>query len=210
MKNNFLLGFALFSLSFPLFAQEPEINVNGAAIEAEIVQSRFIFDVSNVENASLVENNNQYQGLHLELKPLAASELTNMTNAGLGKKINIMINGKLVTTNVIKTALGSHLVITGIPKEQAQHFIQALRYSHEEMNKKESLAMGDKIKQQINRAADAVPVIEDKPAEMAMAMNNNPAPAQEVDPGLPTVAMASKAPEQPEAEFNESDFTAVD
>lgn len=129
MKKALLIPGILVLLTSGAFAEDVNVNLGGAAIVAEVVQEQFTFDASNIKAASIIDLNNTYKGLHVELKPEAVSAFTKMSQAGMGKRINIVLNQKIVSTNIIQTALGSNLLITGISREDAQKFIESLKYT---------------------------------------------------------------------------------
>jgi preprotein translocase subunit SecD len=94
----------------------------------QIIQDQIIFDNTVVQKASLyIKDNTGFAGLLIELKPHIADSFAHMTEAGVTKTANIVLNKKIVSSAVIHTALGKTILITGLTKEEAEHFLISLR-----------------------------------------------------------------------------------
>lgn len=87
-----------------------------------------VFDESSVENATLIspENPRETYGVQLKLKPMAANKFGQLTEDGLGKMGNIILNDKLVSSPIIRAKLGAEFLVAGLTKEQAEQFIKSL------------------------------------------------------------------------------------
>lgn len=98
------------------------------AIIFQVVQNQMVFDESSVENATLIspENPRETYGVQLKLKPMAANKFGQLTEDGLGKMGNIILNDKLVSSPIIRAKLGAEFLVAGLTKEQAEQFIKSL------------------------------------------------------------------------------------
>lgn len=141
MKKLFLAS-ALGCLAFStqVFAEE---TAAAPSMTMQIVQDQFVLDAASISNAIIVEPEHHYQGVHIELTPLAARKLAAMTSDSVGKKINVILNDKVVSTNVIKTVIDNHVLITGMSYDEAQRFVDAIKDIHARQVKKPAVAMAD-------------------------------------------------------------------
>lgn len=104
--------------------------VPSLSLTLSIVQNQFIINKNNVQSASIIkEQNGQYKGLQLEIKPEFVDAFVYMTKAGVGKTMNIIFNNRIISAVVIQSPLSSNILLTGITKEDAQLFIDVLRKS---------------------------------------------------------------------------------
>ncbi|MBA2709512.1 MAG: preprotein translocase subunit SecD [Tatlockia sp.] len=92
----------------------------------QVIQSQMKFDSSTVSSATLDENDSNEAILHLKLKTIAASKLKELTDRNIGKQVNIILNGRVITSPVIQSSLGGEFLITGLTKEEAEVFIKSL------------------------------------------------------------------------------------
>jgi len=93
----------------------------------QIIQDEFVLDNSTVKNARIIEGENgSFQGLNVELKPEAAKVLTDITQAGHGRRMNIVFNKVVVSSAAIQSPLGGNFLISGISKQDAQGFLNVL------------------------------------------------------------------------------------
>jgi preprotein translocase subunit SecD len=92
----------------------------------QVLQDEFIFDNTTVKNATIIENDGVYSGLNIQLKPEAAAVLTDITKAGLGRRLNLVFNKVVVTTTLIQNTLTDNFLISTISKQDALTFINTL------------------------------------------------------------------------------------
>lgn len=100
-----------------------------APIVFQVIQTQMNIDSSMIQGASLIDNNGKYGGLEIVLKPSAASELKRITKAGVGRIANLEINDKVMLSAKIRSPLDPKFVVSGITKDEAQAFIDALKTS---------------------------------------------------------------------------------
>lgn len=206
------------------------------AMTMQIVQDQFILDATTISNAIIVEPDHHYQGVHLELTPLAARKLAAMTSESVGKKINIILNDKVVSTNIIKSTIDNHVLITGMSYDEAQHFVNAIREIHAKPVKKPAVAMANAFEnlKEASAAKAAEPVepipsgeavasndvtiVKDDPFEVAAGLNATgkeevPAvPSSDADSQQPAMGpqMAQNDETSAAEELNEKDFIVQD
>ncbi|VVC74783.1 hypothetical protein AQUSIP_00550 [Aquicella siphonis] len=145
-KNFYVLGFLLTAAS--VYAQEPANTAAPSAPFSDsrdhalvftIIQDEFMLDNTTVKNAAIVEKaGRQYGGLHIELKPEAAKKFTEMTQAGTGRRLNLIFNKVIVTATVIQTPLTGDFLISGISRQDAQTFLNMLNANKPKNNKDSS------------------------------------------------------------------------
>lgn len=123
------LGVISFS---PLMASKPTRAESTTSVRPailfQVVQNQMVFDASTVENATLVspENPRETYGVQLKLKPMAANKFDQLTEDGIGKKGNIILNDRLISSAIIRGKLGAEFLVAGLTKEQAEQFIKSL------------------------------------------------------------------------------------
>lgn len=133
MRQLFLFIFLSLLTSAVSFAQLIN-DASDNALVFEIVQSEYLINLADVKVASVIMDKGIYKGLHIQLKDAAAAEFENMTNAGIGKKVNFIFNKKIVSAALLQTSLKGNFLITGISKEEATAFVTML--SNEAKRKK--------------------------------------------------------------------------
>jgi preprotein translocase subunit SecD len=97
-------------------------------IEFQVIQDQLNFDNNSIKTASLsVNKDGSYSGLEIELKPSASNDLNRVTTANVGKVVNLVINGRIITSATIQSPLQNKFLIAGITKDEAQKFIDSLK-----------------------------------------------------------------------------------
>lgn len=95
----------------------------------QVIQSQLVIDSSMVESATIISppNSSKLYGLQLKLKNTAASELERISGENIGKRMNIVLNGAVISSPTIQSKLGlESLQIFGLTKEQAEQFIKSI------------------------------------------------------------------------------------
>ncbi len=94
----------------------------------QIIQGQMVFNNSTVESATInfPKSSADSYGINLKLKTIAADKLGDLTQENIGKKANIMLNRRVVSSATIQSKLGGEFLITGLTKEQANQFIKSL------------------------------------------------------------------------------------
>lgn len=122
-------SFILASLTIlPVIAfSQAEPTAAPHSLTFQIVQDEFFLDKTTVSKASIIEHEGGiYKGLNVQLKPDAAIIFSEMTKAGLGKHLNLMVNNVLITSPVLQSEIGDNFLMTGISKADAQAFLNTL------------------------------------------------------------------------------------
>jgi preprotein translocase subunit SecD len=118
--RNLLIKYLTLSLSFfPCMALADGMTF-------QIVQSQYVFDYGDVENASLVKDRGRFVGLQIELKGQAAKSFAEMTAENVGKRINVVFQGHIVSSGVLETPLKGNILVSGITEGDAEKFLEQL------------------------------------------------------------------------------------
>lgn len=129
-----LLGMFSFSPVMALdSSMTTDVNPERTLMVFQVVQNQMVFNDSTVENATLVSPENSTDihgyGVQLKLKPIASHEFEQLTAASIGKQANIILNGVLISSPIIRSKLGAEFLVTGLTKKQAEQFIKSLKAS---------------------------------------------------------------------------------
>lgn len=96
------------------------------ALVFEIILDQFTLDKKTVEKASIEEKNGNFSGLHIKLKADAEKIFERVTRSAMTRRMNLVLNNRIVSTATVQSPLGGELLITGITKEDALQFIDEL------------------------------------------------------------------------------------
>lgn len=97
----------------------------GTTASFQIIQEQFIFDSSTVEKANISMPNAYHDSYAVEinLKKAASDKLEKLTQENIGKKLNFVLNGKIISSAIIHSKLPGQIQITGFTKRQAENFV---------------------------------------------------------------------------------------
>lgn len=123
-----ILFLGLLMLALPGLSQPDSIDTpKNHFLTFQVIQDEFILDNTTVKSASIImKEGGIYGGLNIELKPEAAAIFSDITKAGIGRKLNLVFNKVVVTTTSLQTPLTENFLISGISKEDAQSFLNRL------------------------------------------------------------------------------------
>jgi preprotein translocase subunit SecD len=85
----------------------------------QVIENQLSLDSASIESATVERG-----GLSLKLKPKAAHDFQQLTQKNIGRRMNVVINGLLISSPMIQSALGGEFLLTGISHEQALQFVQ--------------------------------------------------------------------------------------
>jgi preprotein translocase subunit SecD len=131
MSVNYIRGLILNLILLALaFAKgtTPEVKnipLSSSNLVFQVVQSTFALDKTTVANAN-IENLDGSFGLHLYLKPQAEKKWRNISGHNIGRHMNIVLNGKVISMPILESEMGGELLISGLTNQQATDFIQSL------------------------------------------------------------------------------------
>lgn len=131
--------FLAFILAIFLF---PAQSFSSDFLRMQVIQDQLVFDNTTIYSVFLIEKNGVYRGLRIVLKPSAVKDIVRLSVGGLGKKMNLVFNNKIISTAVIQSPLGGDLQISGISKEDAEEFISNLNHIKEK-------TMENKVKESV-------------------------------------------------------------
>ncbi|MBA2651590.1 MAG: preprotein translocase subunit SecD [Tatlockia sp.] len=125
-----ILGMAFFSATLASSATTIAGNTNteNSSMLFQVIQSQMVFDNSTIESATIISpvNTTNTYGVNLKLKTNAAYKLGRLTEENIGKRVNIILNGEVVSSAIIQDKLGAEFLVVGLTKVQADNFIKNL------------------------------------------------------------------------------------
>lgn len=94
----------------------------------QIIQNQLVIDSSMIESATIISptNSSDSYGLQLKLKNTAANELERISGENIGKQMNMVLNGVVISSPTIQSKLGAEFQMSGLTKEQAERFIKSV------------------------------------------------------------------------------------
>src|SRR5580658_6413004 len=116
----YCFGLILLSISSTQgFAQTgSDNNSPNHSLVFQVIQDQFVLDNSTIKSATIIEGEDGiYKGLNIQLKPKVASVFSDMTKAGIGRKLILVYNNVVITTTVVQSPLGDNFLISGISKQ---------------------------------------------------------------------------------------------
>lgn len=125
----FLLGTK--SIAFENYIHYPPVirPVPTSFLELQVLEGDFKLDNSNIEKAIIaIDENGQYLGLEITVKPDFIKDLEKLTEQAVNKKINLVIDKHIVAVSIIPQALGRKFLLSSLPKVEALKFIDTLDY----------------------------------------------------------------------------------
>lgn len=100
------------------------------AVTFQIIQNQLDLNNDAIESASINYPNTTTDaytyGVWLKLSPSATEQLHKLTQENIDQQINIILNGNLISSPTIQSAIGNQMLITGLTEQQAIQFIQRL------------------------------------------------------------------------------------
>jgi preprotein translocase subunit SecD len=100
---------------------------SGSELTFQVIQEQVIFNGSSFESAAVIEQRDKTYGLEVKLTPSAASELARLSSAGIGKTMNIVLNGKIISASTIQSQLGGNFLVTGLSKDEAEKIARSVK-----------------------------------------------------------------------------------
>lgn len=94
----------------------------------QVIQNQLVIDNSMIESATIISpiNSSDPYGLQIKLKNTAANELARISGENIGKQMNIVLEGAVISSPTIRSKLGAEFQMSGFTKEQAEKFIKNL------------------------------------------------------------------------------------
>ena len=91
----------------------------------QVIQDEFVFDITTVKDAAIINHpDGKFEGLEIELTQEAAVKMGKMTSGNIGRQLNLVLNGKIISVSTLRSSLGEKLLIAGITPEDAQQFVE--------------------------------------------------------------------------------------
>lgn len=118
-------------LSITLFTSTAAVAQNTddkTSMLFQVVQEQMVFDSSTVESATVVpvDKASDLYGVQLKLKKEAAAKFGELTAKNIGKQLNIIIEGMVISSPIIRSKLGPQLLVAGLTKVQADKFVKSI------------------------------------------------------------------------------------
>ncbi len=94
----------------------------------QVIQNQLVIDSSMVETATIISptNSSDPYGLQLKLKNTAANELARISGENIGKRMNMVLDGVVISSPTIQSKLEAEFQMSGLTKKQAEQFIKSL------------------------------------------------------------------------------------
>lgn len=94
----------------------------------QVIQNQLVIDSSMIESATIISpaNSSDPYGLQLNLTNTAATELARISGENIGKRMNMVLDGVVISSPTIQSKLGAEIQMSGLTKEQAEQFIKSL------------------------------------------------------------------------------------
>lgn len=111
--------------SFSTVQASPQ-NIVKPAILLQLNNDSLILDETNIESVAffLVDEVMNECNLQLKLNKDATIELNKMTSQHIGEQLTISLNGRVVSSPIIGSALGGEFIINGVTKEEGENFVE--------------------------------------------------------------------------------------
>lgn len=95
----------------------------------QVIQNQLIIDKTMIESATILSpvNTTDSYGLHLKLNDTGAKALGRISEENIGKKMNMILNGTVISSPTIQSKLGAEFQMYGLSKKQAKQFIKILK-----------------------------------------------------------------------------------
>ncbi|NBX85261.1 MAG: hypothetical protein EBQ95_06630 [Gammaproteobacteria bacterium] len=122
-----ILNLILLALAFAKGATPEVKNIPSSSsnLVFQVVKSTFSLDKTTVKKANIEKLDSSF-GLHLYLKPKAEKKWRKISGQNIGRHMNIVLNGKVISMPILESEMGGELMISGLTNQQALAFIQSL------------------------------------------------------------------------------------
>lgn len=99
-----------------------------SSILFQIIQIQVAFDNSTIESAELIpsKDSNEY-GIQLKLTKSASEQFASIIEKNIGKRLNIVLNDRIISSPTIRSGLGKEFLVGGLTKEEAEKFLRDLK-----------------------------------------------------------------------------------
>lgn len=118
----FLLAVGLMQVSTCCFS----LGHQGNSITFQVIQAQVSFNNASFEKATVLEQNDKTYAIQLKLTTAAADELAHLSSEGIGKTLNIIVNGKIISSATIQSPLGDNFLVTGFTKKEAEKIAKSI------------------------------------------------------------------------------------
>lgn len=94
----------------------------------QVIQNQLVVDSSMIESATIISptNSSDSYGLQIKLKNTAANELARISDENIGKRMNMVLDGVVISSPTIQSKIDAEFQMTGLTKKQAEQFIKSL------------------------------------------------------------------------------------
>lgn len=109
----------------------PENPPQKIQIVLRIGEQLMVLDKGTVDSATLVTDCPAQPGsacLLVKMTPVGKTAFADLTSKNVGKSVDVIVNGEVVTRPVIREAItGGQTMLSNIPRKQAERFIESFR-----------------------------------------------------------------------------------
>lgn len=94
----------------------------------QVIQNQLVVDSAMIESATIISptNSSDPYGLQIKLKNTAANELERISGENIGKRMNMVLGGVVISSPTIQSKLDAEFQMSGLTKKQAEQFIKSL------------------------------------------------------------------------------------
>ncbi len=120
------LLFSLFAFSASFASNETGVtdvrhHTKEPLVQFQIIENQVLLNPVDITSASI----EPFNYIHITLTPDAANRLELLTQNSIEKQMNIIINGELISSPIIRSGvLGPDMLIAGLTEKQAKSFIE--------------------------------------------------------------------------------------
>ena len=123
------LAIAIYSIAIASGTTTAASSMNTVPLMVfQVIQNQLVIDSSMIESSTIIPPTNSLDpyGLQLKLKKTAANELERISDENIGKQMNMVLEGVVISSPRIQSKLGAEFQMSGLTKEQAERFIKRI------------------------------------------------------------------------------------
>ena len=121
-----LVGIILFSITTAM-AQNTD---HKTTMVFQVIQDQMVFDSSTVESATITPidktSDLDAYGVQLKLKKDVAAKFSALTAKNIGKRVNFIFDGIVISSPIVQSSIGAEFIVTGLTKVQAEKFVKSI------------------------------------------------------------------------------------
>lgn len=94
----------------------------------QVVENQMVLDSSTIESAKVASSDrvSDGYGVELKLKRDAAIKFSALTGKNIGKRVNLILDGVVISSPIVQSSLGAEFIVIGLTKVQAEKFVKSI------------------------------------------------------------------------------------